>query len=663
MMQALKGKDRGVVYALFGFILGIGAPVVWLLLHLIFFPDPEQTLFGQIVADITQDSYHTLLYLYMGGGTALVMAFFGHLIGKATNALHERAFELDTLHREVASQKEIFENRYKVLDNNIKNFHQISSRIQNSVDVNEVLTLCAEGLHDILGYERVNILLADDERKSLRFVAVTRDEGYDTRGIILPLDSRSGAVYKCFADKKLYLIEDITKYPAEFHIQPPFDVIKPLRSKSFVLCPIVVKGESMGVFGIDNKYSHRALNDTDVDTIKLFADQAASAIIKINLLKAIDRLTSDLEGNFTAFLEKRGIYSRNVYSLKVAMESVASGTAHIASAAESVLASVDETSSSVGEISVAIDQVTRNLDYLSESIDKSAVTMEEINASIKNVERNAAVSHDVSSQVKAHADKGRAAVEETIAALDTIQGSVQQSYDVVQQLCIRSGRIDNIVNVINDITKRTNLLALNASIIAAQAGEYGKSFGVVADEIRNLSQQTSHSTGEITGIIEEILSESKLAAQNITSTKELVQQGVEHGKGMGKTLKLIVDSSVRSMNITEEIKTATEEQAKSVQLVTHTIEDVSTMSSQIFNASKEQSKATKNIVQSVDSIKEMTEEMVKVTSRQMDDRTEIKKAVETVSGMVEKIFDDMEQRRAANNVVVKNLELVKKIAG
>jgi len=83
--------------------------------------------------------------------------------------------------------------------------------------------------------------------------------------------------------------------------------------------------------------------------------------------------------------------------------------------------------------------------------------------------------------------------------------------------------------VINDITKRTNLLALNASIIAAQAGEHGRSFGVVADEIRNLSLQTGHSTGEITGIIEEIMFESQQAADNITTSKGLVQRGVDVG--------------------------------------------------------------------------------------------------------------------------------------
>ncbi len=107
------------------------------------------------------------------------MPVLGYLIGKNGDELHERAVELDILHQEVGEQKEIFENRYKVLDSNIKNFHQISSKIQKSLNLDEILLLCAEGLHEVLGYERVNILMAE-EGKRLRFFAAVGTEGFDT---------------------------------------------------------------------------------------------------------------------------------------------------------------------------------------------------------------------------------------------------------------------------------------------------------------------------------------------------------------------------------------------------------------------------------------------------------------------------------------------------
>lgn len=662
MTEEKVETSRSIIYASAGFLLGLLAPIAWTVIRLIFFPDLTMPLGAQILSDITKNSYNMALYTYMGLGTAGVMAFLGFYIGKASDELHERAQELNLLHCEVASQKEVFENRYKVLDNNIKNFHQISSRIQKSINVTEVLSLCAEGLHEVLGYERVNILIADEERQGLSFIAATGTTDFDLEGVSIPLDSRSGVIYKCFKEKKLFLIDDISNYPPEFNLQPPFDAIRPLRSRNFVLCPIVVKGEAVGVFGIDNKFSHRDLNDTDVDTIKLFADQAASAITKIDLLKAIGTLTHELEITFSSLLKNREVYSRNLYNLKVSVEAVAQGTAHIVSASESVMVSVDDTSSAVSEISVAIDQVTHNLDFLAESIEKSVAAMEEITNSIRNVEQSAVVSHDISSEIKTQADRGKGVVDETIVALADIQESVDLSYDGIKRLTDNSGRIGSILGVINNITRRTNLLALNASIIAAQAGEYGKSFGVVADEIRNLSLQTGQSTGEITEIIDEILSESSSAAQNVTRTKNLVRRGVELGQVMVEAFDVIHLSTGKSMDMTHDIKTATKEQAKSVQFITQSIEDVSTMTSQIFNSSKEQNNAVKNIARAIDSIKVLSQEMVVSTGKQAEGGNEIKNTMESVSSMIAEIFDNIEQRREQSLEVVNELESMKRLS-
>jgi methyl-accepting chemotaxis protein len=599
----------------------------------------------------------------MGFGTAMTMSSLGFFIGKATDELYQRTEELDFLHHEVAAQKETLETQYKMLDTNIKSIHQINSRIQKSLEVQEVLSLCSEGLHYILGYERVNILMADEMRSHLYFFSATGDEGFDPTGVTLPLDERGGVIFKCFNEKKLYLIDDIGKYPAEFQVQPPYDSIKQIRSRSFMLCPVVVKGLSIGLFGIDNKFTQRALNETDIDTLKIFADQVALAITRINLLHAIDTLTRELEKTSTELLKNRDSYYRNVLNLQAAVDSLAENTANIASASESVMASVDETSSAAGEISTAIEQVSKNLDFLAEAVDKSVSAMDQINVSLKNVEQNATYSHETSSQVKAQADKSSIVVEETIAALAKIQNSVDLSYQGIKRLSENSSRIEGIVKVINDITKRTNLLALNASIIAAQAGEYGKSFGVVADEIRNLSLQTGQSTGEINGIIDEIMTESRHAAESVTATKELVQQGVKLGEETGKALRVILESSQRAMEMTEKIKLTTAEQTASARLVAQSIEDVSAMTAQIFKASKEQSNATKSIDAAIVSIKAMAHEMVSATGRQVEDGSEIKDSLDAFGQMVTAIFDDMEKRREESVAVMGELEVLKESSG
>jgi methyl-accepting chemotaxis protein len=660
MREEANKKKRSTVLSVSGFLLGICAPVGWTVIRLALFYDVKRSLPQQVFDDIFGSTEHFIMYNYMGFGTAIVLSILGYLIGKSHDELRERAVELDALHKEVASQKEIFENRYKVLDNNIKNFHHISSKLQMSLNLEEILLLCAEGLHEVLGYERVNILMVQ-ENSRLRFVTTAGTEDFDADNVTLPLDPSIGVIYKCLAEKKVFLIDDISKYPEEYHLQPPNNNLEPLRSRSFVLCPIVVKGESVGAFGVDNKSSRRALNDSDVDTIMLFADQIASAITRINLLTSIDTLTREMENSFAFLLGSREQHFRNVANLKESVDSVADGSAIIASAAAGVMASVDETSTAVNEISVTIEQVTRKLDHLTGIVHQSASAMEQISHTIGNVEQSAAISHEVSSQVKSQADESIAVVTETIESLAEIQNSVGLSYEAITRLSENSNRIENIVNVINDITKRTNLLALNASIIAAQAGEYGKGFGVVADEIRTLSLQTGHSTGEITSIIEEIMRESKTAANNITTSRTLVQRGVELGNSTGAALKAIYDRSVCSMDMTQQIKQATEEQATSVHLVAGSMEDISTMTSQIFTASTDQSKATRNIARAVETIKDMTHEMVNSTSRQVEDGHQIRRTMESVSGMVKEMFDNMEERRAQSAEVVKELETMKNL--
>jgi methyl-accepting chemotaxis protein len=659
MKNPLVGASRSQLYSLAGFFLGILAPVGWNVLRLILFADASLPLSSQIFSEMTHSAQGMALYAYMGVGTACVLAILGYFIGGAADELDRKGQELDGLVQEVNSQKRLFENRYKVLDNNIKNFHKIGSKIQKSVRQDDVLALCVEGLHEVLGYERVNVLMADEGRSELCFAATAGNESPVGADVTLPLDERSGVIYKCFREQQVFFIEDITKYPADYLLQSPFDMIAPLRSTCFILCPIVLKGETIGVFGLDNKKSHRALNDTDVDTIRLFADQAAAAFMRISLLQSIDKLTLELGKTFSEVLKSREAYTRNLFRLKSAADSLSSGALKIDASAQGTMDLVDGASVAASQISVATDQITRNMDALSDSVYKSVSAMEEITSTLRQVERNTTLSHALSSKVKEHAEQSREVVRETEASLDDIQRSVDLSYEGIKRLGANSGRIEGFVSVINDITKRTNLLALNASIIAAQAGEYGKSFGVVADEIRNLSLQTGLSTGEITGIIDEIMTESRIAADNVLATKDLVRKGVKLGQLTAASLSSILESAQEALEMTQQIKLASEEQSHAVQSVTQSIEDVSAMTMQIFKSSKEQAQATKSVARSLEEVKGMSHDMTALAGRQTVDTADIKAAVESVTKMADAIYEGIEKRQEESGAVVQELEQIR----
>ena len=113
----------------------------------------------------------TALYLYMCGGTAMVLGAFGYFIGQSSQQIHDRALELDLLNREMAEQKSYSEGRFRDLDRSIKNFHAINADLQKSVDRVEVLRRAADGLHEVIGFDRVSVLMTDAQRTQLQFVA------------------------------------------------------------------------------------------------------------------------------------------------------------------------------------------------------------------------------------------------------------------------------------------------------------------------------------------------------------------------------------------------------------------------------------------------------------------------------------------------------------
>ena len=128
----------------------------------------------------------------------------------------------------------------------------------------------------------------------------------------------------------LLLIDDINRMPEEFHLRPPCDIIQQLRSRSFILCPITVRDEVVGVFGVDNKLKRKKLDDTDVDTVKLFADQVSSTLIKISLLEAVETLIGELEYTFHELLKYRADYTLHDHSLRRATGSTTDAIRDIA---------------------------------------------------------------------------------------------------------------------------------------------------------------------------------------------------------------------------------------------------------------------------------------------------------------------------------------------
>lgn len=655
------GVDRSYLYALVGFLLGVAAPVGWLLLRaLFFFPTGENFLTG-VLHDITASREHFFLYFYMGVGTSVVLSIFGFFIGRASQQIHQRATRLDEMHRTVASQKEDFAKRYRDLNARIRNFHGIIARLQSSMDEDELFNLTGEVLHEVLEFDRVNLFKVDAEEKLLRMTNSRGSGEAQIGGISLPLDDRAGALYKAVSDRRHFLIDDIHLMPPDFHLKPPCDTIGHLRSRSFLVCPVSVADKVIALICLDNKATGRTLEESDADTIKLLASQLSSALVRIGLIGAVVDLTDELELTFRELGDYRERYQSLLVSLKESSHSTRKLVDDIASSADVVRDAVNSTQSSSSEISVSIEQVANNISQLSEFMEKSISAMSEIAAAIRSVEEHSVHSHQMSEQARQRAEHGVQSVQETLAGLNGIRAGVDEAAKAMGFLSGRGDEVSNITTVISEIAQKTNLLALNAAIIAAQSGEQGRSFAVVAEEIRELSQQTARSTQAISGLIRDMKDGMQQVVEHIDNTQRLVDNGFDKGKGADVALSQILETASQAMNMAQRIRQATREVSSSAEFVTRSIEELGEMTDQVSTASREQAQGTRSIVRSIEDVRHMAEEMARATMQQRKNSEAIENVVDSVSEMATRIFISMEKRRKQSQNVIGRLKQMKEI--
>jgi methyl-accepting chemotaxis protein len=237
---------------------------------------------------------------------------------------------------------------------------------------------------------------------------------------------------------------------------------------------------------------------------------------------------------------------------------------------------------------------------------------------------------------------------------------VDGTTEAVGRLSGKSEEIGGITAVIGEITQKTNLLALNAAIIAAQAGEHGRAFGVVAEEVRGLSQQAAHSTGSIDQLVREIQEAIEETVGHIGQTRGLATKGLALGEGMEEALKQIQESAAAAVSMARDIDRATGEISRAVEEVSIATERLGEMAGQITVASREQSKGTHSIVRAIEEVRSRVDAMGAATDRQKNSTRDIDAAVVSLSQMFARIFGGLEERQQQSKQVIERMEQLKK---
>lgn len=234
------------------------------------------------------------------------------------------------------------------------------------------------------------------------------------------------------------------------------------------------------------------------------------------------------------------------------------------------------------QITYSVCQVAKNSDKtIAATTDQKeqsvsvAVAVEEIAATLNNVAGNTHQAASLSAKVDSSASAGATVVDEVCTCIVRVDQNVTSTLETVEKLETSSNTIGEIVTLIEDIADQTNLLALNAAIEAARAGEHGRGFAVVADEVKSLSEKTAASTKEISRIIGNIQQESREAARSIVEDKKRIEEGVEKSTAAKSCLEDILKLAGDSSDLINQIASATEEQSATTMEISGKIAQVS----------------------------------------------------------------------------------------
>ena len=304
----------------------------------------------------------------------------------------------------------------------------------------------------------------------------------------------------------------------------------------------------------------------------------------------LDVKSKDEAGTLAAALNK----TKNDLShlLNTAMGSVAGTATQVASASE--------------ELSATVREITRRLDEQARKSTQVATAATEMSQTVVDIAKNASNIAMSAVDTLKIAETGERVVSQTVSEVQVISNTVVESASRITTLGERSKQIFEIVDVIKDIADQTNLLALNAAIEAARAGEQGRGFAVVADEVRKLAEKTSKATAEVGEMIGAIQDETSKAVAAMTESQTRVEKGVSLSAEAGDALHRILESVRGLQSMVQQIASATEEMSTVSDTISSDIEIVAEVSKQTSSSAAEIEGSSNNLAKLSADLQEVT---------------------------------------------------------
>ncbi|MCX7797350.1 MAG: methyl-accepting chemotaxis protein [Melioribacter sp.] len=311
----------------------------------------------------------------------------------------------------------------------------------------------------------------------------------------------------------------------------------------------------------------------------------------------IEKLAS---GDFTQELELRSdnvLYelgttiNKMIKELREVLENVKEAIQATASAAEQISSSSEEMASGAQEQNIQVSEISRSIEHMTKAIIEMS----------KNITEVSQMSQKSSQYAKAGAEK----TNETKEGMNKIVNSSQEAANIIASLANKTDQIGEITKVIDDIANQTNLLALNAAIEAARAGEQGRGFAVVADEVRKLAERTTKATKEIAETIKSIQSEVKEADRSMANAKASVFEGMKLTEEIDRLLQEIYQSAKTVSELIDNIVASSQEQSISADEISKNIENIASVAEQSATSTGQIATAANNLARLTTNLEEL----------------------------------------------------------
>ncbi len=365
-----------------------------------------------------------------------------------------------------------------------------------------------------------------------------------------------------------------------------------------------------------------------------------------------------INGKVSGIAHSAQLLSENVEEASSSTLELGAAGEELNQTASSLTAQITDVSSSIEEMIRSARQVSENTEALAGAVSETSASMAQMADSMQQVERAASETAGFSSQVVTLAEGGRERVRQTIEGMDAIREATGSADVVIRGLGERVQEIGAIVDVIDDVADETNLLALNAAIIAAQAGDQGRAFSVVADEIKDLADRVLASTKEISALIRAVQQEAGNAIGAIEGGTRSVESGVDLSAEAGVSLEEITRAARASGVRIEEIVQAVREQAKDASRVSDLMGQVNRSVEEIRAGGQEQERGNETVMRGTVVMRDVAHQTHRTTEEQARGAGRIRDSIERVRESVEKIHAALQEQSEECRHAVSFLEQI-----